>query len=592
MTGRGKARDGMPRRAKDGAHTRQEGRQRQTRDTHRTDCVTRRLPGRGRGWWQTVRGRLWGRLLLASGLIAVCGGPLAAQTTPSPVPGAPASGPSQPARPSAAPAPTRPGAAGPAIGPAGAADSAPKTPAPATGPLEVVPSPQERLLVPVPAQFNWLQRDAPSNPLLEALLTLQQPSHLNLSLSLEESVSDNFAQASEKGKTDVRTSVILGTVYRLEDAQKFLSLANTVRAFYQARTGRSDFGFANIVLNAGYQFAQFSLGLSDTFVREDNTTQDASITLVRSQPRRFLRNTLSPQLQYAFTPRTSATLGYTNTIVINEEGPGSDSISHAASAGLRHSLSAALSGGLQYAFSTTQSSGTADSGLTLNRGVVGNDQDSRSHSASANLEYQYDPDTSFSLGSAILSVERQGRTGQDSTTYSVTVGVRRVLFEQVSVVASIGPSLVQREGQASRVRTSWQLSLVGPIPLLNTPDLTLTLTTDQSVQDTVGEVDNVGLVLRQVADARLAYRPTPLLNTALSVTYTRTEFLEDTGTLRARQGRIENMSSVGLTASYALTNVISLTGNYRYQRRDARGSDNNFDENRLTLTVTGTFAVF
>ena len=36
-----------------------------------------------------------------------------------------------------------------------------------SGPLETLPTAQERILAPVPQQFNWLGREAPSNPLLE-----------------------------------------------------------------------------------------------------------------------------------------------------------------------------------------------------------------------------------------------------------------------------------------------------------------------------------------------------------------------------------------------------------------------------------------
>src|SRR5919198_5660069 len=64
-----------------------------------------------------------------------------------------------------------------------------------SGPLETVPAPQEQLLAPVPQQFNWLEREAPSNPLLESLLNLREPSGLTVTTSLTEDVSDNFTHA-------------------------------------------------------------------------------------------------------------------------------------------------------------------------------------------------------------------------------------------------------------------------------------------------------------------------------------------------------------------------------------------------------------
>src|SRR5262249_53928852 len=98
-----------------------------------------------------------------------------------------------------------------------------------SGPLETVASPQEQLLAPVPQQFNWLEREVPSNPLLESLLSLREPSGLTVTTSLSEAASDNFAHAPGDHRFDFRTGVVLGTVYRLDDGQSFVSLANTIR---------------------------------------------------------------------------------------------------------------------------------------------------------------------------------------------------------------------------------------------------------------------------------------------------------------------------------------------------------------------------
>ena len=69
-------------------------------------------------------------------------------------------------------------------------------PTPVPGPLETLPSPHERLLAPVPTQFNWLQREVPSNPFLEALLSVYGRTRFIVSTSLREEISDNFEQNS------------------------------------------------------------------------------------------------------------------------------------------------------------------------------------------------------------------------------------------------------------------------------------------------------------------------------------------------------------------------------------------------------------
>ena len=467
-------------------------------------------------------------------------------------------------------------------------------PTPAPGPLETLPSPQERLLAPVPAQFNWLQRETPSNLFLEALLSVRGPTRLFVSTSLAEEVSDNFAQDSS-GELDARTVVVLGTVYRLDDGQNFFSLANTTNAFYQAGNGESRIGYANLALNAGYQLPPLSFGLTETFSRGDNTGLDATTPLLEPQ-QRFIRNSISPQVRYDLSRITAATLGYTNTLVIDEESDQGTTITHAVSPGLQHQFSRSLAGSVQYTFTTSNGSDEASSGIsTTTSGLTLGTAPGHSHGITADMGYQLNTKTSASLDVFGTLYNRSGPGAQDSSTYGASIGVRRVLLPTVTLVASVGPAVIKRQGDKAKLRANYQLSLDGPIPLFATRTLTLTLTTRQSVQDTADEVNDVGLVLRQDAEARLTYVPQAFFNAVLFVTYSRNELLEDGNngtTVGEEQGRIDNLSSIGVTASYALTRILSLTGTYRYQRRDSNQAGNNFAENRVTVAVTGTFPLF
>jgi hypothetical protein len=455
-----------------------------------------------------------------------------------------------------------------------------------------VPTASERILAPVPQQFNWLAREAPSNPFLESLLSLRGPYRFQVSASLYETASDNFDHSPGDHRIKARTGTVLGTVYRLERGQDFISLANTVRAFYEVPSDSGEIGFANLVLTAGYQLPSLSFGLADSFIRDDNAAQDATTSLLRPQ-QKFIRNAVSPQVRYDITPLTAATLVYTNTVVVDENGAQGTTVSHAVASGLQHKFSPILSGGANYTFETSNGSGgtttTNDSG-----GSGGN-----FHRLQANLGYNFDPITSGIL-SAFTLFAQDTTPGQISRSYGASIGVRRVLFGTVSLLASIGPTVYKRQGDGERVRPNWNLSLDGPIPLFATPSLTLTLTTSQEVTNTTGEVNDVGVVLRQLVAARLSYIPSASFTAGLLVQYTRDESLENSTIAGAAQRGTTNLWSAGLTASYALTSVISLTGEYRYQRQTATQSNNtsalsdnqDFAENRVTIAVTGTFPVF
>jgi hypothetical protein len=451
----------------------------------------------------------------------------------------------------------------------------------------------------VPQQFNWLERAAPSNILLESLLSLRGPYRFQVSASLYETASDNFEHRPGSHRTEARTGVVLGTVYRLDKGQDFISLANTVRAFYEVPTDRGEIGFANFVFNAGYQLLPLSFGLTDSFIRDDNTAQNASISLLRPQ-QKFIRNTVSPQVRYDITPITAATLAYTNTIVVDEDGNQGTTVSHTVTSGLQHRFSATLSGNANYTFTTTNCPGFSTtsngSGASTTSNCSGASERSL-HRFRTNLGYDFDRTTSGIL-SAFALFEQDTTPGQISRSYGASIGVRRVLFSTVSLLGSVGPTVYKRQGEGERVRANWNLSLDGPIPLFATPTLTLTLTTNQAVIDTVGEVNDVGVVLRQLVAARLSYTPSAFFTAGLLVEYTRNESLENgtpAGTVLGGTNNLgtNNLWSVGLTASYALTKVLSLTGAYRYQRQTSTVSNNqDFAQNLVTIAVTGTFPVF
>jgi hypothetical protein len=445
------------------------------------------------------------------------------------------------------------------------------------------------LLAPVPQQFNWLEREVPPNPLLESLLSLRAPRGLTVSTSLTEEGSDNFDHTPGSHKFDSRTGVVLGTVYRLDNGQNFVSLANTVSASYQARTANSQIGFANLILQAGYQLPSLSFGLADSFVRDENTSQlqarDASFALLGPQ-QKFLRNSISPQVRYDISPTTAAALGYTNTVVVDESGTQGTTMSHAVSPDIQHQFSPNLTSHMRYTFTTSNGSG-----LSSDSGISG----SRSHHITTDLGYQLDTATSAILSAFGTLVDSttggQSTTeGQNSRTYGASIGVRRVLFSTVSLFGAVGPTVFKRQGEKEKLRANWQISLDGPIPL--SPLLTLRLATEQSIVNTVDEVNNLGLVLRQVATARLTYTHSAVLTVELFAQYSRNELLENSSTIGGEQGRTDNLSSASITASYALTRVISLTGNYLYLRNDSNQAGNSYDENRVTIAITGRFSVF
>ncbi|GIX49553.1 MAG: hypothetical protein KatS3mg131_3764 [Candidatus Tectimicrobiota bacterium] len=453
------------------------------------------------------------------------------------------------------------------------------------GPL---PSPQERLLAPVPEPFTWMAREVPPNPPLETLLRLRRDiGRLFLAVSLAEDYSDNFFQRPDNPQEEFRTLASLNTVYRLQRERGFLSLANTLSALYEARAEEGRVAFANFALIAGYQLPRLSLALSDSFVRDDDP-QVASLAGLRRERRTFIRNRLSPQLRVALSRLTEVTLGYTNTLVINEtetRGPlaplfatreDDNTVGHAVSAGLTHRFSRRLEGDFRYGFDLTDSEGATDS---------------QGHDVSLSLHYRAGRRTILT-GRAFGALTERSRGGQDARRYGADLGLRQQLTPFLALFVSAGATVLEQEGEDPEVFLNWQVDLDGALPLLRARQTTLTLTGRQSLTDTVAEVDNVGLVLQRSLTLTLNHAASRRLLASLFASLARTELLEAFGTSEAVPDREDTVWRAGANVSYALLRAVSLSLSYAYQRRDSNVAGADFDENRVTLSLTAGLPVF
>jgi opacity protein-like surface antigen len=488
------------------------------------------------------------------------------------------------------------GECGEALQPPASAETVPVAPGPPR-------PPQEQILTPIPREFDWMRREVRPNPFLESLLRLREVTpHLLMSISLGEEYSDNFFLSESDPQDVYRTSLNLGTVYRLESERSFVSLANSIRGSYDAGAGQGTFAFANLSLNAGYQLSQLSVSLSESFIRSDEP-EEATPAGVQRQRRPFSQNIVSPQFRYALTPTTALNLAYTNTLVWNASTPEDNadpstgnqggilgnSVSHTFSAGLQHRFTRNLSGGASYTFSMTNNEGAPDT---------------QSQAASADLAYLIDPRTTASFRAFGTLIDQSQGTSDVSTSetnariFGISFGVRRQLRTSLAAFVAVGPALVNREGFPTRVFANWQLGLEGSLP--NIRRTSLSFSTQQSIQDTAGDINDVGLVLSRSATLILNHSPSRDLLASVFANFSREQTLEDIAT-GVSQNQNFTLWNAGVRLSYALSPIWSISGTYRYQRGDSDVPESNVDstglggkysENRVIFSITAAFPIF
>jgi hypothetical protein len=173
----------------------------------------------------------------------------------------------------------------------------------------------------------------------------------------------------------------------------------------------------------------------------------------------------------------NAALDNADPLAADQSGVEGDSVSHAVSAGLRHSFTRDLSSSVGYTFTT-----------------IDRDQasDVQSHAVLGDLAYVISPRTSTLVSAfGTLIDRRQGATDirtdeTDSRIFGVRFGVRRQLTTFLAAFVSVGPTLVERDGRPTRVFANWQASLDGTVPI--TRRTSLSLSTQQNIRLGFGQL--------------------------------------------------------------------------------------------------------
>ena len=414
-----------------------------------------------------------------------------------------------------------------------------------------------------------MNREDPAPLLLESQIgPLETPYSLDFLVSLGQTFSDNFEQ-EEEPHAEYRTSLTLETVYRYERGPGFLSLANSLSGNYDARAEEVSFGFVNFTLNTGYRLPRVQLALSNHFVRSDDL-EEPSAPGVRDTRGVFWRNTLSPQIRYTWSRRTSLGLGYTNTIVLNEEEEEGeeegDSITHAVTTDVEHQFSRSWAGRLSYAFTYTDEE---------NVDPVG------SHTASAGADYLFSRSLSF-LFEAFGATFRGGNDDEDNAdSLGATIGARYRLARDLGLIAAVGVVGFNDANDGTRVFATWEAGLDGTWQITRTTGLTFTTT--QGIENTGGEVDFVGLVLRQTVALQLDHNLSRRLQLSLLGDYTYTEVLASSE--ESDEGRKDHFWSTGARALFNLTPRWSLAVDYFYRRLDSSQNEEDFEENRVMIDI-------
>jgi hypothetical protein len=182
----------------------------------------------------------------------------------------------------------------------------------------------------------------------------------------------------------------------------------------------------------------------------------------------------------------------------------------------------------------------------------------------------------------------RGDDGEDSDLGGATIGARYRLRSGLGLFVAAGAAVFNEEDEATELFPIWEAGLDGTWQI--TRNTSLTFNTDQGIENTDNEVDNVGVVLRQTVGLRLAHTFSQRIQLSLFANFTHTEVLA--GTEEADEGLEQNFWSTRANILYTLSPRWSLVAEYSYRLRDSNQNEDDFDENRVIITLSYNFSVF
>lgn len=429
------------------------------------------------------------------------------------------------------------------------------------------PSPQE-----LGAPLLEQRLSTSSNLLLDALSGGQDTSRLLIAVSLKEEYSDNFDQENDNPQRESRTTLTLGTRYRVTGKGRYLSLVNTFDANYQANDRILNIGFANLALDIGYDFPRLSLALKDTFVRDDSL-EEASSTGTRRERTKFWRNSFAPRVRFQVSRLASLELVYTNIVIGVEEGDQDDSVTDRIQVIFQQALTRTLKGRFSYSFT---------------RGDDSSSDPEFEFALAADVTYDLTRNLSF-IARASWAYNNREPQDTDALRYGSDLSVRYRLLPELSLVMGAGVQVFDDEEGDPETAFTWQFGLNGTLEIV--PGTRLRLTSSQSIVNTQGDVEDVGIVRRLTFSAQLEQDISRFLRLQLLANTAFIESLEDEQTTASRGDRKEFFWRTGANLRYQLTRTWSLALQYEHRRRDANRAEDEFVENRVLFSITGGFSV-
>lgn len=398
------------------------------------------------------------------------------------------------------------------------------------------------------------------------ILAEERVVELTPSVSLGEEYDDNLYLSAENPTSDYLTTLTPGldlTFRSQKDDLSFHYAPSFVRYLHESENDTIRHSGA---LRYGRDLAEhLKLDLSDTYIKSEEpieTTED--IVGDRRTRNTYDRNVGNAALSYAFGPESALNLGYSHSLVKNEDPTLDDGTTQTPFANLTHWFN--VRHGMELNYTYTQADFSRDDDFEAQ-------DDYKGHATGLRYLHRFTPHTSGSLGYDYTTRDFDGLS-EDYTVHDISVDFEHAFAPDFSISAGLG--LFQQHLDVSDNQTGYSYDLT----LLKTFErATLTVGGRGGWDESYLDAEQRGFVQFQSLNARLTYQFLERLGGYADAAYRQDKDDADRQWKTLRGG-------CGLAWSFM--QWFSLALDYSYSDRSDDIETDEYTANRVMLILSGS----
>lgn len=385
------------------------------------------------------------------------------------------------------------------------------------------------------------------------------------SISIGETYDDNIDLEASDEKTDWMTTISPGITLNLvsEDNNNILLRYNPTWVSYKNETQNNTVRHSGTLTISENLTKRLSFALNDTYLlSEDPIEATVGISGIRQTRNVYQRNTGEASINYLFGPENTFSLGYTHSLLINDDLTLDDSTVSNPYAGLTWWFN--QKNGLESDYRYTMAEFTRDDGNAPGDDYTGNN-------AGLTYMHRYGTRTTFSIGYDFTIREFEGLT-EDYSVHDGSAGFIHNFSNQTSLSISGGYFLLKNEYSDDDDGYSYDVSFIKNFNRGN-----LSIGGSGGWREGFQEAERRGFTEYYGMNSAFDYQVLERLNNYANLSYTHDK-VEEGGITE------DYRANYGWRLSFLRWFTISL--DYSYLRRNDELEEGNYNDNRIMLNLT------